>query len=161
MQALVDYEARAATFNKREGLFDAAVTEYDALAKISKEFEPYKDMWLSANDWQTWSREWLDGPMIRLDPDEVEKQFTTASRVMAKAGKTFKDIPVGGIAKQIKGEMDGFRPYMPVITALRNPGMRDRHWQALTEDLKVMCMACSNMHPMHVHTGRPSPKTSR
>ena len=27
-------------------------------------------------------------------------------------------------------------PVMPLVTALRNPGMRERHWDALTNDLK-------------------------
>jgi hypothetical protein len=31
--------------------------------------------------------------------------------------------------------MDDFRPFMPVVTALRNPGMRDRHWSDLTSTL--------------------------
>ena len=41
-----------------------------------------------------------------------------------------------GIAKQIKQEMEDFRPFMPVVTALRNPGMRDRHWDELSSTLK-------------------------
>ena len=31
--------------------------------------------------------------------------------------------------------MDEFKPYLPLIQALRNPGMRDRHWDRLSEDL--------------------------
>ena len=135
-KALKDYEERAAVFNKRESLFGSNATEYDQLQKIQKEFEPYKDLWLVASDWQRWQNEWLDGPLLDLDPDEVEKGFTNATRSMAKALKIFKDLAVGAIAKQLKAEMESFRPFMPVVTALRNPGMRERHWDALTADLK-------------------------
>ena len=31
--------------------------------------------------------------------------------------------------------MDEFKPYLPLIQALRNPGMRDRHWERLSDDL--------------------------
>ena len=134
-KALKDYEERAKTFNSREQLFSQPATEYDQLQKIVKEFEPYKDLWLVAADWQKGQREWLDGPLVQLDPDEVEKSFTNSLRSMAKALKTFKDLGVGAIAKQLKQEMEDFRPFMPVVTCLRNPGMRDRHWNDLTSTL--------------------------
>ena len=134
-KALKDFEERAATFNKREALFNKDATDYEILQRINKDFEPYRDMWINAAEWQKWARDWLDGPMINLDPDAVERDYTNSSRVMAKATKTFKDSPVGNIAKQIKAEMDVFRPFLPVVTSLRNPGMRDRHWEALTADL--------------------------
>ena len=51
---------------------------------------------------------------------------------MAKASKVFKGQPVGSIAAQVKQEMDDFRPFMPVVVALRNPGMRDRHWEQVS-----------------------------
>ncbi len=33
--------------------------------------------------------------------------------------------------------MDEFKPRMPLITTLLNPGMRGRHWKQLTQELKV------------------------
>lgn len=37
------------------------------------------------------------------------------------------------IAEQIKAELTEFKPNLPLITALRNPGMRDRHWSSISE----------------------------
>ena len=135
-KTLKEYEERAKTFNAREALFEQPVTDYEALPVIVKNFEPYRDLWLSAADWQKWQKDWLDGPLLNLDPDEVEKGFTTLTRTMAKSLKVFKGQPVGNIATQIKQEIEDFRPFVPVVVALRNPGMRDRHWDALTEELK-------------------------
>ena len=138
-KSLKDYEEKAKVFNAREQLFGSGATEYDQLQKIVKDFEPYKDLWLVAADWQQWQKEWLDGPLLSIDPDEVDKSFTAATRSMAKALKTFKDLAVGSIAKQIKQEMNDFQPFMPVVIALRNPGMRDRHWDDLTSTLGLSC----------------------
>jgi len=33
------------------------------------------------------------------------------------------------------GKVDAFRPYVPLIQGLRNPGMRMRHWQQLSDGL--------------------------
>ena len=75
--------------------------------------------------------------MLKLDPDEVDKAFTTAQRSAAKLVKSFKEVPgCLGIAKQVKDEMADFAQNVPVVQALRNPGMRDRHWDDLTRDLK-------------------------
>ena len=35
----------------------------------------------TAFDWAGWQREWLDGPLLKLDPDEVDKAFTTAQQL--------------------------------------------------------------------------------
>ena len=72
-QALSDYEAKAQVFNKRETLFEGSATEYDQLQKIGKDFEPYASLWLTAADWQRWQREWLDGSLNAMAPDEVSE----------------------------------------------------------------------------------------
>ena len=42
---------------------------------------------------------------------------------------------VGEVAVEIKKRIDEFKPYIPLIQGLRNPGMRSRHWDLLSEDL--------------------------
>lgn len=41
------------------------------------------------------------------------------------------------VAVEIKNQIEDFRPNIPLIQALRNPGMRNRHWEKLTEELKL------------------------
>lgn len=37
------------------------------------------------------------------------------------------------IAKKMKGNIDEFKPIVPIALGLRRDGMKDRHWEALTE----------------------------
>ncbi len=39
------------------------------------------------------------------------------------------------MATEIKGLLEDFKPYIPLIQGLRNPGMRNRHWEQLSEEL--------------------------
>ncbi len=39
------------------------------------------------------------------------------------------------MATEVKGFIEEFRPYIPLIQGLRNPGMRSRHWDQLSEEL--------------------------
>lgn len=41
------------------------------------------------------------------------------------------------VAIEIKDQIEEFKPNIPLIQALRNPGMRNRHWEMLTEELKL------------------------
>lgn len=50
--------------------------------------------------------------------------------------KTFKDAPSNlELAARLKSEMEDFKPNLPLIQALRNPGMKERHWTKLSEEL--------------------------
>ena len=37
------------------------------------------------------------------------------------------------IAEQVKGEVETFKPLVPLALALRTEGMKDRHWEAISE----------------------------
>ncbi|ORY49032.1 hypothetical protein BCR33DRAFT_714104 [Rhizoclosmatium globosum] len=125
-------------FNSRERLFNQEITHYEEVAQLIKDFEPFKSLWLSVSDWSKWKNQWLNGSFLDLNAEEVEKNLTNAWRVMFKSVKYFKNIPgCLAVATQVKDEMDEFKPYLPLIQALRNPGMRDRHWDRLSEELNM------------------------
>lgn len=39
------------------------------------------------------------------------------------------------VAQQLKDKLAIFSEHLPLITALRNPGLRDRHWKKLSNEL--------------------------
>lgn len=39
------------------------------------------------------------------------------------------------VAQEVKSLIEDFRPFIPLIQGLRNPGMRNRHWELLSADL--------------------------
>ena len=39
------------------------------------------------------------------------------------------------IGSDIQAQITAFKPHLALITALANPGMRDRHWQALSDQV--------------------------
>lgn len=56
-----------------------------------------------------------------------------ASRVFDGSGK----VAQSNICSHIKDEVAAFKPKVPAIVALRNPGMKARHWEQLSD--KVRC----------------------
>ena len=128
--------------NSREKLFEQNITVYEEIGSLAKDFEPYKAFWTTTADWLKWRQAWLYGSFLALQAEDVDKNLTNAWRVILKAVKNFKQIPnVLAVANKIKDEMDDFKPKLPLIQALRNPGMRDRHWDRLSAELGI------SLHP--------------
>ncbi|RUS78759.1 hypothetical protein EGW08_013475 [Elysia chlorotica] len=133
---LKEAQGLAVIYNNRERLFGQPVTNYDKLAKLVKDFEPYRNLWVTVSDWQRWQESWMHDPLTAINAEEVEKNVNDSFKIMHKSVKIFNEIPnVQEVATEIKRMIEDFRPYIPLIQGLRNPGMRNRHWEQLSEDL--------------------------
>ncbi|XP_064629143.1 dynein axonemal heavy chain 1-like isoform X2 [Lineus longissimus] len=133
---LKDAQSLATTYNNRERLFGMPITNYDKLTKLVKDFEPFRNLWLTVSDWLKWHESWMNDPLTTIDAESLEKNVADAYKTMHKSVKIFADIPgVSEVATEIKGFIEDFRPFIPLIQGLRNPGMRNRHWESLSTDL--------------------------
>ncbi len=55
---------------------------------------------------------------------------------MAQVIRLFRDKDMPGImkiAEQTKASIEEFKPYVPLALALRTDGMKDRHWEAISD----------------------------
>jgi dynein heavy chain len=54
-----------------------------------------------------------------------------SNKVMAQVIRLFRDKELPGIlkiAESTKGDIELFKPFVPLALALRTEGMKDRHW---------------------------------
>uniref|UniRef100_A0A8C9ZPR8 Dynein axonemal heavy chain 1 n=1 Tax=Sander lucioperca TaxID=283035 RepID=A0A8C9ZPR8_SANLU len=143
---LKECQTMAQTYNTRERLFGVPVTNYDHLQKLVKDFLPFKDLWTTTSDWLRWHESWLNDPLSSIDPEQLERNVTDAHKTMHKCIKQFKDIPdCQLVASVIRSKIEDFRPYIPLIQGLRNPGMRNRHWEMLSERIEMKVMPKANL----------------
>lgn len=104
--------------------------QYDKLGKLIKDFEPFKNMWLTASDWQKWYDSWMNDPLTTIDAEQLEQNVSNAFKTIFKCVKHFREIPAcQEVAMEVKEKIENFKPYIPLIQGLRNPGMRSRHWE--------------------------------
>ena len=95
---------------------------------------------------------WMDGPMSGVDPDVVENDIGVVWRTLYKLEKGFAENPSAlKMAQKVKGRVDDFKEYSGLIGALFNPGLRDRHWEKMSQianqDLKPTEVDfCIDMH---------------
>ena len=126
-------------FNNKQRLLGEEVTDYRMVTDLEKEFKPYFDLWTTAQLWfdnhQRWHR---DVPFDKLEPEEIDFVVNQSNKVMTGLAKVFKDKQhMLKIVEEVKSGVDEFRPRVPIIMSLRNPGMQKRHWDGLSEKLKL------------------------
>ena len=135
--AMAEAEAKATLFNDREDLFNSEVTEYEQLSRVKKNFEPYKNLWVTAAEWLDKSAEWLNGSFLMLDAEKVEEDVTAMGLTIVKTAKFFASNGLdkqAHVAEQIKEQVAAFKPHVPIMTALRTKGMATRHWERISTD---------------------------
>lgn len=137
-----------------------------------KEFQPYLDLWTTASDWLRWSESWMNDPLSAIDAEQLEKNVIESFKTMHKCVKQFKDIPgewpnqssfsalpvpaashahllclaaCQEVALDIRTRIEEFKPYIPLIQGLRNPGMRNRHWDILSNEININVRPKANL----------------
>ncbi|XP_026529026.1 dynein heavy chain 1, axonemal [Notechis scutatus] len=143
---LKESQQLALLYNNRERIFGMHVTNYDKLSRMVKDFQPFYDLWTTASDWLRWADSWMNDPLSAIDAEQLEKNVNESFKTMHKCVKHFKDIPAcQDVAVEIRGKIEEFRPYIPLIQGLRNPGMRNRHWDMLSEEIKINVKPKANL----------------
>ncbi|PBJ72155.1 dynein heavy chain [Trypanosoma cruzi cruzi] len=128
----------ARSINSDQRLFGDKLTDYRNVFDLEKEFKPYSDLWLTTYQWQDCYRRWHADPFDSLDPDEIESVVANAFKTMTQLSKTFKDKNATlKIVEEIRSRVEEFKPWVPVVTSLRQHGMKERHWKGLSEKLNM------------------------
>jgi dynein heavy chain len=123
----------AALINSREGLFGFQVTPFEQISKIETDFAPYASLWTMVAQWEKDYPAWMFGKFGELDPEFVTTQTTIWWKECMKLETGFdgKQAP-HSVNGALKHKVEEFRTHLPLMTALRNPGLQIRHWEQLS-----------------------------
>jgi dynein heavy chain len=120
--------------NIEEELLEWDRTPFAKYQQTLEVLDPYKKLWETAANFQAEHTRWMTGPFADLHAESVEESVGNMWRTFFKLIKTFNDQPVPKkVAEQVKNKLDKFKLHLPLISILRNPGLRDRHWKAMAE----------------------------
>lgn len=112
--------------------------QFEKISTLLKDFEPFKSLWIAVSDWLKMQDAVMTDPLASIDAAAVEKQVIDCYKVMHKAVRVFQELTgVQEVASQIKMAIEEFKPFVPLIQALRNPGMQSRHWETLSANIGI------------------------
>uniref|UniRef100_A0A4W3JI66 Dynein axonemal heavy chain 7 n=1 Tax=Callorhinchus milii TaxID=7868 RepID=A0A4W3JI66_CALMI len=132
--------------------------QYPRRKQTNDILSPYLKLYEMTVEFNTKYKSWMEGPLSAVNPDQVELDVGNYWRGLYKLERSFGDSPNGlKIAKQIKDKVEDFKQHIPLIQVVCNPGLRDRHWGALsdivgyslkpTEDTTVSKFITMNLEP--------------
>ncbi|WIA33430.1 hypothetical protein OEZ86_006562 [Tetradesmus obliquus] len=123
---------KAAEIKSGMDIFNIPQPPYKELLLIERELELLDKMWSLVAEWEATYNGWKDGLFRDLKVEDMEETAARINKLVSKLGRDIKQWPVWG---WIKDTIDAFKKTMPLITDLRNPAMRQRHWQQLMDHI--------------------------
>lgn len=82
-------------------------------------------LWDSLDSWKKTCEEYTYGDFSSLNPEDVN---TYVTKMLKSIVQLEKGLPSNDITPDFKEEVERFREKIPVITHLRNPNLKQRHW---------------------------------
>ncbi|XP_033990468.1 LOW QUALITY PROTEIN: dynein heavy chain 7, axonemal [Trematomus bernacchii] len=121
-------------FNMEEDAYGWTISQYPQRKKIHDKLTPFLRLYETGTDFLNQYDQWLHGPLSGVNPDKVEGDVGNYWRILYKLEKGFSDVPSAlSIATSMKTKVEDFKENIPLVQVLCNPGLRDRHWNAMAE----------------------------
>ncbi|XP_012866608.1 PREDICTED: dynein heavy chain 3, axonemal [Dipodomys ordii] len=128
--ALVEFEL----INKEEELLEKEKSTFPLLQSLMALKVPYEQLWVTAYDFSLKSEEWMNGPLFLLNAEQIAEEIGNMWRTIYKLTKTLADVPAPRrLAENVKLKIEKFKQHLPILSISCNPGMKDRHWQQISE----------------------------
>ncbi|XP_044928668.1 dynein axonemal heavy chain 3 isoform X4 [Mustela putorius furo] len=129
-QALMEFEL----INKEEELLEKEKSTFPLLQALISNKVPYEQLWLTTYEFSIKSEEWMNGPLFLLNAEEISDEIGSMWRTIYKLTKTLADVPAPRrLAENVKVKIDKFKQHIPILSISCNPGMKERHWQQISE----------------------------
>mmetsp|Transcript_11715 Transcript_11715/g.17881 ORF Transcript_11715/g.17881 Transcript_11715/m.17881 type:complete len:180 (+) Transcript_11715:1042-1581(+) len=116
------------------------IGEYPLIDELKIQIKPYDELWNLQVQTIQKQKMWIKGPLKDLEPDEVEADFKKMYGLANKLTVRFEQNKLNkpqGVSLKIKEELEKFKQFVPIIRALCNPGLQQRHIDMIFQLIKT------------------------
>ncbi|XP_022090689.1 dynein heavy chain 6, axonemal-like isoform X2 [Acanthaster planci] len=113
--------------------FKVEVFKYEELEETHAELKLKQLLWQSLEEWDQIAAQWTECEFDSLDPEELS---ATVARYAKSVHQLEKGLPPNHVVPKLKERVEGMREKLPVITNLRNPSLKPRHWETIESILE-------------------------
>lgn len=131
-------QERVQSFMEREKLFNIEMSDYSDLDTMNEGFEPYYKLWTAAIEFKHYEEEWLNGPLNKLNKEDIDQIVEEQFKESYKMAKQFKESAVENpqtVARDLREDIGNFRANMPVIHAICQEAFQPMHFIILFDEL--------------------------
>ncbi|XP_066216240.1 dynein axonemal heavy chain 14 [Saccopteryx leptura] len=104
--------------------------ELSEISDIEYDLALRKILWDSRNEWEVQFQEWRKSTLHDIDTESVQRNVSKWMNIVTVLEK---GLPKNNMVMNLKQSVTGFKQELPIITALGNPCLKPRHWEALQE----------------------------
>ncbi|EFJ52773.1 dynein heavy chain 3 [Volvox carteri f. nagariensis] len=109
----------------RDAMWAADSSRFTELEDCHEDVALRHLLWTVVRDWSELTASWLDFPFEQLQPGVMEEQIGSVSRAVFKMERGL--VP-NKIVPRLRSEVNYWRDLVPLVAALRNPHLKERHW---------------------------------
>uniref|UniRef100_UPI00398F1DFB dynein axonemal heavy chain 7 isoform X1 n=2 Tax=Pristiophorus japonicus TaxID=55135 RepID=UPI00398F1DFB len=120
--------------NVEEQAFGLTESQYPQRKQTNDILQPYLKLYDMAVDFNAKYKSWMEGPFSDVNPDQLEADVGNYWRGLYKLERTLIDSPNAlKMASTVRKNVEEFKQHIPLVQVMCNPGLRDRHWDALSD----------------------------
>ncbi|XP_031352178.1 dynein heavy chain 7, axonemal-like isoform X1 [Photinus pyralis] len=121
-------------FNTEEGAYGFELSQYPLRKQIHDKLSPFKKLYDLSMDFINQHHNWMTSKIGSFDPEMIETEVGTCYRNIYKLEKVFSDRPAAQeLATKVRIKVEEFKEQLPIVQTLGNPGMKERHWERVSE----------------------------
>ncbi|XP_056634815.1 dynein axonemal heavy chain 7 [Diorhabda sublineata] len=133
-ERLIHAMAKIDSFNEEEAAFGFELSQYPLRKQVHDKLAPYKKLYDNSVEFLQKYEMWMKSRVGSYDPEIIESDVGTYYRNVYKLEKLFSDRPATQeLATTVREQIEEFKEHMPIIQTLGNPGMKERHWEKVSE----------------------------
>lgn len=134
-ESLNEASKKMEQLNIEEGLFEWEETQFPLLQDMFLMKQPFEQLWFTLKDWNKKSYYWMNGAFQDLDAEKIDEEIQNMWRTLYKLSKSFGNDCNGPkkLSDNYRTRIDRFKEHLPIISCICNPGMKDRHWDQISE----------------------------
>uniref|UniRef100_A0A8C8ZZR2 Dynein axonemal heavy chain 2 n=1 Tax=Prolemur simus TaxID=1328070 RepID=A0A8C8ZZR2_PROSS len=117
------------------GIFKIEQPASKDLQNLEKELDALQQVWEITRDWEENWNQWKMGQFLTLQTEAMETMAHGLFRRLTRLAKEYKDRN-WDIIETTRSKIEQFKRTMPLISDLRNPALRDRHWDQVRDEIQ-------------------------
>ncbi|XP_021708238.1 dynein heavy chain 6, axonemal [Aedes aegypti] len=124
-ERLSSCQRKAQEYRKYQKEFRLEVTRFDKLDIVMNEVKLRQTLWDGVQQWKDSLELWSEIRFYDLNVEEVE---ALNNKILKNCAMLDKNLPKNDIIPKLRLEAEIFKEKIPVLTYLRNPALKNRHW---------------------------------
>ncbi|XP_049884905.1 dynein axonemal heavy chain 6 [Pectinophora gossypiella] len=134
MEKLQACAARDKQIREWQKIFKIPPARLEQLDEAINDVKLRQMLWKSSKQWLDLYNSWFDAPFNTLDVDEIQATTINFGKIFNQLDK---GLPINKIVPKCKRTIDIIKEKLPVMSYLRNPALKPRHWVRIEEILKT------------------------